>query len=80
MIDTGATALSIDHAVPLMQAKKIVGDKAAIIGNVDPSKTLFLGTPEQVETEAKNCIDAGTDILAPGCGFPPITPLENMKA
>jgi [methyl-Co(III) methanol-specific corrinoid protein]:coenzyme M methyltransferase len=30
--------------------------------------------------EAKACLEDGIDILAPGCGLAPHTPLENIKA
>jgi len=80
MAETGATALSIDHSVKISDAKTILKNRSAIVGNVDPTRSLFMGTPQEVENEAKNCIEEGTDILAPGCGFSPKTPLENMKA
>lgn len=80
MADTGATALSVDHSVKIGEAKKIVKNRAAIVGNVDPTRSLFMGTAQEVENEAKNCVEQGTDVLAPGCGFSPQTPIENMKA
>lgn len=80
MVETGATALSIDHSVKISEAKTIVKGRSAIVGNLDPTRALFIGTPEQVEHEAEECIKEGTDILAPGCGFSPKTSLENMKA
>lgn len=80
MAETGATALSIDHSVNIGEAKTILKGRAAIVGNVDPTRSLFMGTPKEVEDEAKNCIEHGTDVLAPGCGFSPQTPIGNMKA
>jgi len=80
MAETGATALSVDHAVRISEAKTIVKERAAIVGNVDPTRSLFIGTPQEVEEEAKNCIAEGTDVLAPGCGYSPKTSLENMRA
>jgi len=80
MTETGATALSIDHSVNIGEAKSIIKGRAAIVGNVDPTRNLFMGTAQEVEKEAKRCVEQGTDVLAPGCGFSPKTPLENMKA
>ena len=59
-----------------------VPDKV-LAGNVDPIKSLLLGDTKQVKKDALNCLrKAGTDrfILMPGCGVPPNTPLENLKA
>ncbi len=77
--DTSASGISIDSVVDIAEAKKIVGKKAAIVGNVSPIGSLLRGSPEKVEVEAKKCIEKGVDVLAPGCGFSPLTPLENMK-
>ena len=51
-----------------------------MIGNVSPSRTLLFGTPVTVKAEAKQCLSDGVDILAPGCGIAPRTPLVNIRA
>ncbi len=53
---------------------------AAVIGNVSTSRTLFAGKPEDVRREAFEVLQAGVDVLAPGCGLAPETPLKNLKA
>jgi [methyl-Co(III) methanol-specific corrinoid protein]:coenzyme M methyltransferase len=40
----------------------------------------LFGTPADVAAETRACIEAGTDVVAPGCGFALETPFENMKA
>lgn len=50
-----------------------------MIGNVSPSRTLLFGTPVTVKAEAKQCLSDGVDILAPGCGIAPRTPLVNIR-
>lgn len=80
MADTHVNGLSIDHMVDIAFAKETVGERVAIIGNVNITDTLWCGTPEMVEKEAKDCISKGVDVLAPACGFSPLTPMENMKA
>ncbi len=79
MAQTGADGLSIDSHVPVSKAKEIVGKRSAIIGNVSTTN-LWKGSPDEIIAEAKRCINDGVDILAPACGFPPRTPLENMKS
>ncbi len=85
MADTGAGSLSIDDAVDLEEAKNIVGKRVALIGNVKPTETMYLGTPEDVEKDAKECLKKAYDtpkgyVLALGCGFPIDTPPENVIA
>jgi len=83
MADTGVDAISIDNMVDLAFAKKTVGDRVCIIGNVDPVRTLLLGTPADVERESRRCIaqagQGGGFILAPGCGVPPDTAPANLE-
>ena len=84
MADTGVDGISIDHLVDVAAAKREVGDRVCIIGNIDPVGTLLLGTPEQVLEESKHCIEragqGGGFVLAPGCGVPPNAPPENLVA
>ena len=50
-----------------------------IMGNVS---THAIGTapPERVERLSNNAIKNGVDILAPACGIPSTTPMENVRA
>jgi MtaA/CmuA family methyltransferase len=80
MIQTGANGISVDQQMDIGWVKQQVKGKAAAIGNVSPTSTLLFKKPTDVITESCRCIEAGTDILAPGCGFAPETPLPNMKA
>lgn len=49
----------------LREVKEKYGRRFCLIGNVDSSRTLPYGTPEEVATEAREAID----IAAPGGGF-----------
>jgi MtaA/CmuA family methyltransferase len=82
MGEADAEILSLDQCMDLSEALATVPDKV-LAGNVDPVKSLLLGDTDQVKEDALNCLQkAGTDhfILMPGCGVPPNTPLENLKA
>jgi [methyl-Co(III) methanol-specific corrinoid protein]:coenzyme M methyltransferase len=57
-----------------------VGNRVCLIGNVSPSDTLLTKGSEEIMIEARACLEDGIDILAPGCGLAPHTPLENIKA
>lgn len=80
MVATDVDGISVDHRVPISLVKKFCHGRTAVIGNVSPTTTLNTGTPLEVAKETLSCLEAGTDVVAPGCGFAPETPLENMKA
>ena len=68
--------------VELADAKKRVGDKLFLKGNIDPINLMLLGTPEQVFAEASRCIKAastnGGYVLSTACSVPPQAPPENI--
>ncbi|MDA8233648.1 MAG: uroporphyrinogen decarboxylase family protein [Clostridia bacterium] len=84
MADTGATVISLEETVDLAEAKKAVGDRVALMGNVAPLN-LLLGTPETVKEEARKSLEKAQDnpagfILSSGCGIAIGTPTENLRA
>jgi uroporphyrinogen decarboxylase len=80
----GTHGVSLDEKNDLARAREIIGPETCLIGNVNPSGTLFGGTPEMVADEARRAIDkAGRDgafILASGCLVPKGSPLQNLEA
>ncbi len=85
MADTGAGMLSIDNQVDLADAKRAVGDRVVLVGNIKPTETMYLGKPADVEANVKECLRKAYDnpkgyILALGCGLPIQTPPENIHA
>jgi uroporphyrinogen decarboxylase len=58
--------------------------RVALLGNVSPLDTLARGTPEQVEREARACIEKAGDgcgfVLSAGGGASPGMPAENLDA
>ncbi|ETA69387.1 MAG: [methyl-Co(III) methanol/glycine betaine-specific corrinoid protein]:coenzyme methyltransferase [Methanolobus sp.] len=80
MANSGFEGLSIEERTDLSYAKSIVGDRACLIGNLSPAATLLSKSTDQIKKEAKQCIEDGAGILAPGCGIAPRTPVENIKA
>lgn len=85
MVDTGAGILSLDDTIDLAAAKRAVGDKVTLFGNVNPTATMYLGTPQDVRRDARECLTKGYDnpkgyILSLGCGLPMGAPSENIQA
>lgn len=79
MADTGASALSLDWPVPIGKAREDAGGRVALIGTLDVNK-LSEGTPDDVVAMVRAASDDGLDIIAPGCGVIPSTPLGNIRA
>jgi uroporphyrinogen decarboxylase len=85
MVEAGADILSLDEAIDLKSAKKTIGDRAALMGNIAPTDVMLLGNPQAVDEAVKKCISDAYDnprgyILALGCGMPKNTPPENIHA
>ncbi|NWF70034.1 MAG: uroporphyrinogen decarboxylase family protein [Chloroflexi bacterium] len=80
---TGADIIEIDHKVDLAYAKRTVGDKVCILGNIDPVSTLLFATPDEVAAVAEKCVEnaaaGGAYILGSGCVTPRNTPVENVQ-
>jgi len=75
---------SLESKVDLKDAKKILGGKVCVAGNVAPNGAFLSGTPEQVVAEAQACIDAwgkgGGYVLTLGCDYVKQVPFENGMA
>jgi uroporphyrinogen decarboxylase len=85
MVKSGADCISIDNDANLLDAKKAVGDKVRIMGNIKPSEIMLQGTIEDVKNAATECIKQAYDnpkgfIVASGCSLPTETPFQNIKA
>ncbi|GBF32338.1 methylcobalamin:coenzyme M methyltransferase [Desulfocucumis palustris] len=81
--ETGPSAISIEPVVDVKLAleefsKK--GIKMPLIGGVDPVRTLFSGTPEEVRREVEKALEDGFSMISPGCSVAPASPLENLLA
>jgi MtaA/CmuA family methyltransferase len=84
MVTTGSQLLAVDFTIDRRAAKAAARGRAALIGTVDPSGILALGTPEDVAAAATADLEAlapgGGFILAPGCALPFGTPSANIEA
>jgi uroporphyrinogen decarboxylase len=79
-----AHGVSLDEKNDLAKAREIMGPEMCLIGNVNPTDALALGTPDKVLEESKRAFKAagenGAFILASGCMIPSIAPQENLEA
>jgi len=81
MADCGFEGLSVEEKVGSpKKAKEIIGNRARFVGNISSPFTLLPGPVDKIKAEARQALAEGVDVLAPGCGIAPMTPLENIKA
>jgi len=80
MVETGATAISVDQKNDLVESRKTLGNDVLIFGNLDPYNVLVQGKPETVREAVRRCIDDGASALWPGCDIWPTVPPENFQA
>jgi MtaA/CmuA family methyltransferase len=78
----GCDIVDIDSAVPLSLAREKMGLGQVLLGNLDPVRDLWSGSPESITTALSDCHrQAGPRyIVAAGCEVPRDTPPENIKA
>ena len=83
MLLTGADAFELDYKTDITKILDIMGDSATLIGNIDPSGVLALGTPEKVREKTLELLNiyknSNRFILNAGCAIPPTTPSINLK-
>ncbi len=82
--ETGASCFSLDYKVDMAAAKKMIGSRIALAGNIDPVSVLNQKGPKDVRAAGEACIQAGATgggfILTSGCDLPPTIPVDNIRA
>ncbi|TCU79482.1 uroporphyrinogen decarboxylase [Tissierella praeacuta] len=84
VVNTGISNFSIDNVEDLEEAKKIMGDRVIITGNVPPVDVIYAGNRESIFKSVKECIRKGHDskmgyILSTGCQISMHTSMENIE-
>ncbi|SHE99597.1 uroporphyrinogen decarboxylase family protein [Lactonifactor longoviformis] len=83
MGDTGARILEVDWKVDMGKARALVPENTVLMGNINPSDPMYLGTPVQVEAQVKKIIEATRGrgiIVSSGCALGANTKPENVTA
>jgi MtaA/CmuA family methyltransferase len=83
MASAGADVLEIDYPVDLAWAKKTVGNKVVLKGNINAVEVLERGNKEIIEKTVKQCMNSakknGKYIISTGDSVPRDTPIKNIK-
>lgn len=76
--------IQLDSKIDLAEARRILPERIAIMGNLDPTQVMLNGAPPEVLAAGRECIRkagrAGQFILSAGCEVPRDTPYENLDA
>jgi len=84
LASSGVDGLSLDAKVDFGFARKTLGPNYLLMGNVEPTSLLTIGTPGQVYDYSRRLIDqAGKEgklFLSSGCIVSSEAPVENMEA
>ncbi len=78
----GCDLIDIDSAVEVADARARVGAAPALLGGIDPVRTLQMGSPAEIEKALHTCHQAAGNryIVGAGCEVPPGTPHQNIRA
>ena len=84
MCECGPDNVSVDENIPLDFVRDICLPRGVSFGgNLQLTSVLLLGTPEEAQRNAIECMEIGGEkgfILAPGCDLPYATPPANLEA
>lgn len=83
MLMTGADAFELDYKTDITRIYNVFHDSATLIGNIDPSGILALGSMAEVHRKTLELLsvykNSNRFILNAGCAIPPGTPSCNLK-
>ena len=84
MLQSGADAFELDYKTDIQKIYNEYHNKATLIGNIDPSGILAMGTVEDVRNKTHELMEIYKNtnrfILNAGCAIPAETPPNNLKA
>ncbi len=82
MATLGADIIDIDHLVDLGVARRLLGPRVVISGNVDPVSCVMRGPPAVVQSAVAHChaIAGAPFMINAGCEIPAATPPAHLHA
>lgn len=79
MAKIGLTCFNFDWAIKPAAMKKASHGKFTLMGNVNTAD-LMNATPAKIEAQVAECLEAGVEIISPGCAISPKCPTANLRA
>lgn len=83
MGQTGAKILEIDWKTDMALARRVVPEDVVLMGNIDPSDPMCIGTPDKVKAQVQDMVQKTRGkglIISSGCALGANTKPENMEA
>jgi uroporphyrinogen decarboxylase len=84
MVSTGAKGYHFGNAVDMLDILPQIPEEYLVFGNIDPSRVMSHGTPEEVRKETLDLLEKMKPyphyVLSSGCDLPPGVPIENLDA
>jgi MtaA/CmuA family methyltransferase len=82
MANLGAEIIDLDWQVDMKSARRILGDKTVLVGNLDPVSAVMKSTPEAIIKHVQQIYNDVGDpyMVGAGCEIPVDTPYQNLKA
>jgi MtaA/CmuA family methyltransferase len=80
---TGAKILEVDWQLDMSRARELVPASTILMGNINPSFPLVLGTPDDVDKAVKELVEKTKGqglFISSGCAMGRNTPPENFRA
>jgi [methyl-Co(III) methanol-specific corrinoid protein]:coenzyme M methyltransferase len=77
--DTGLECFHFDSKVPAEAARRLAGEKLALMGGTNNIDVVRKGTRESIQQDIAEKLRAGVDIVGPECAVPLDAPYGNLK-
>jgi MtaA/CmuA family methyltransferase len=77
---SGFAAFHYDSKNKPAESMAVVGDRIALVGNINNPETLYSLGPEKVTEEVYANLDAHVPLIGPECAIPLQTPIDNLRA
>ncbi len=80
--DLGVDILDVDHMANIAEARRVVGRRVTLAGNIDPVSGVMRGNPDTIRRTIRRHYElVGNPFMVnAGCEIPPSTPKENLLA
>jgi [methyl-Co(III) methanol-specific corrinoid protein]:coenzyme M methyltransferase len=78
LAQTGVDAISVDQINDVTASRRVLS-QTLLFGNIDPVRTLWQGTKNDITEAIRLAKEAGVDAIWPGCDLALQTPMENLK-
>jgi len=84
LLSIGAAGYHFGNSINMKEMLEKFPADIPVMGNIDPARTLRMGTPEGVRAETlermKECCVHPNFVISSGCDIPPMTPWANLDA